>query len=275
MRGLREHGWVAGQNLVIDLRSSEGSFPALATLAAELARSSEVIITATTPPTRAALQATEKVPIVFAGVGDPVSLGFVKSLSHPERNATGVTNYGADLTGKRLNLLKEAVPAVERVAVMFHPDEPVAAIQRRDAGPAAQALGLHLNFIPLRGSVELPQAFESALKGNAHAIFRFSGQANVVGRGTAQLALQYRLPTMLLTAKDVEDGGLMSYWTDHAEHYRRAATYVDRILRGAKPADLPVEQPAKFELVVNQKTAKALGLRIPAPILLRADRVIE
>lgn len=188
---------------------------------------------------------------------------------------TGVTNFGGDLTAKRLALLTEAVPRARRVAVMFHPDEPVTAIQQRDAVPAAKALGVELHFVPVRDNADLPKGFDALLGWKADALLRFAGQANFVGRRTAELALKHRVPAMLLTARDVEDGGLISYWTDHAEHYRRAAAYVDRILRGTKPAELPVERPTKLELVVNVRTARLLGIAIPQSVLVRADRVIE
>jgi ABC-type uncharacterized transport system substrate-binding protein len=274
-KGLAELGWIDGRNLSIVLRSSSGDFARLGPLADELAKSVDVILAATSPPTRAAMKATGRVPIVFAGVGDPVGFGFVKSLARPGGNVTGVTNMGGDFTSKRLQLLKEAIPSVTRVAVFYHPMEFVVAMQRRDAEPAAKALGIALEFLPIRDNQDLEAAFDSALKWRAQAIFRFAGQAGFVASRTVELALKHRLPAVMLTGQDVEAGGLMSYWTDHAEHYRRAAFYVDKILRGAKPADLPVEQPSKFELVINLRTARALGLKIPQAVVARADRVIE
>jgi putative ABC transport system substrate-binding protein len=221
------------------------------------------------------MKATKNLPIVMVGVGDPVGTGLVKSLSHPGSNVTGVTNIASDLTSKRLSLLKETVPAVKRIAVMFHPDDPITALQRRDIEPAAQTLGVKLQFVAVRGNDELERAFGQITGGRAEAIIRLAGQANAVSKRTAELARKHRLPAMMLTSQDVEAGGLMSYWTDHVEHYRHAAAYIDRILKGTKPADLPVEQPTKFEMAINMITAKELGIKIPNSILVRADKVIE
>lgn len=274
-RGLGEAGWVEGHNLVIDFKSSGNSFSALAALADQMARSANVIVAATSPPTRAAMKATSRIPIVFASVGDPVRLGFVKSLARPDGNVTGVTNLANDLTSKRLALLKEAIPDAARIAVIYHPEEVVVAMQRRDADAAAKALGIVLKYLPVRDNRDLEKAFDAAIVWRADAIFRFAGQGNTVGPRMVELSLRHRLPAVMLTAKDVEAGGLMSYWTDHVEHYRRAAAYVDRILKGASPADLPVEQPTRFELAINMRTARTLGVTIPRSILLRADKVIE
>lgn len=274
-RGLRERGWIEGRNLVIDVRSSGGRFEPLLDLARDLARDCDVILTPTTPPTRAAMQATKTVPIVMAAIGDPVGLGFVSSLSRPGGNVTGVSNVAADLTAKRLALLREALPAIRRVAVLFHPDEPIVGLQRRDLEPAARSLEVELSYAAVRANSDLEPAFRAFLAARPDAIFRLAGQAFVVGPQTAALALRQRLPAMLLTAQEVEAGALMSYWTDHVEHYRQAALHVDRILRGTPPGELPIEQPTRFELAFNLRTARALGVSLPQSLLLRADRVVE
>jgi putative ABC transport system substrate-binding protein len=269
---LKALGWNEGGNLALEIRSAGGDLDKLQSLAAELATTSQLIVSATGPATRAAINATKSVPIVMVGVGDPVGLGLVKSFTHPGGNVTGVSNIARDLAARRLALLKETVPKAKRVAVLFHPDDPVTPLQRRDIEPAARTLGLQLAYWPIRTAEDLEQAFAQM---HADAVYRMAGQANTFSRRTVELTIAKRLPAMLLTAQDVAAGGLMSYWTDHIEHYRRAAAYVDRILKGAKPADLPVEQPTRFEMVINMKTAKALGIKIPNSILVQATRVID
>jgi len=180
-----------------------------------------------------------------------------------------------DLAGKRLELLKEAVPAARRIAVMMHPDDPIVPLQVKDINATAARIGVALEIIPVRHANELEGAFQRALHWRAQGLLRLAGQATVIGPPTAELALKYRMPSMLLLRQDVEAGALMSYFSDHQALFRRAAMYVDRILRGAKPSDLPVEQPIKFEFYVNLKSAKKIGVTIPPNLLARADKVIR
>ena len=180
-----------------------------------------------------------------------------------------------DLAGKRLELLKEAVPAARRIAVMMHPDDPIVPVQVKDINEAAARIGVELEIVPLRHAHDLERAFQRALHWRAQGLLRLAGQATVIGPPTAQLALKQRMPSMLLLRQDVEAGALMSYFTDHQALFRRAATYVDKILKGSKPGELPIEQPSRFEFYVNLKTAKQIGLTIPPNVLARADKVIK
>jgi putative ABC transport system substrate-binding protein len=274
--GLRGLGYIEGANMVIDVRSGEGKLEQMSEMAAALVKSGvDVILAVNTPGTRAAVEATKSVPIIMAAIGDPVGLGFVKSLARPEGNVTGLSNMAGDLAGKRLELLKEAVPAARRIAVMTHPDEPIGPIQVRDIQATAARIGVDVEIIPVRHPHELKSAFQKTLHWRAQGLLRLAGQATVIGPPTAKLALKHRLPSMLLLRQDVEAGGLMSYFTDHRVLFRRAATYVDKILKGAKPSELPVEQPMKFEFYVNLKTANQIGITIPPNVLARADRVIR
>ena len=273
---LRGLGYVEGTNVLIDVRSAEGKLERMPELAAALINSDvDVILAVNTPSTRAAMEATKTVPIIMAAVGDPVGLGLVTSLARPAGNVTGLSNMSGDLAGKRLELLKEAVPAARRIAVMMHPDDPIVPLQVKDITATAARIGVALEIIPVRQAQELDRAFQTALQWRAQGLLRLAGQATVVGPPTAELALKHRMPAMLLLRQDVEAGALMSYFTDHQALFRRAAIYVDKILKGAKPADLPVEQPTKFEFIINLKTAKQIRLTIPPNVLVRADRVIR
>jgi putative ABC transport system substrate-binding protein len=273
---LRSLGYVEGSNILIDVRSAEGKLERMPELAAALINSDvDVILSVNTPSTRAAIEATKAVPIVMAAIGDPVGLGLVPSLARPGGNVTGLSNMSGDLAGKRLELLKEAVPAARRIAVMMHPDDPIVPIQVKDINATAARIGVELEVIPLRHAHELERAFQRAVHWRAQGLLRLAGQATVIGPPTAELALKHRMPSMLLLRQDVEAGALMSYFTDHQALFRRAATYVDKILKGAKPAELPVEQPIKFEFFINLKTAKQIGLTIPPNVLARADKVIR
>ncbi len=273
---LRSLGYVEGSNILIDVRSAEGKLERMPELAAALINSDvDVILAVNTPGARAAIEATKAVPIVMTAIGDPVGLGLVTSLARPGGNITGLSNMSGDLAGKRLELLKEAVPAARRIAVMMHPDEPIVPIQVKDINAAAARMGVELEIIPLRHAHELERAFQRALHWRAQGLLRLAGQATVIGPPTAELALKHRMPSMLLLRQDVEAGALMSYFTDHPAMFRRAAAYVDRILKGSKPGELPIEQPSRFEFYVNLKTAKQIGLTIPPNVLARADRVIR
>jgi ABC-type uncharacterized transport system substrate-binding protein len=273
---LRSLGYIEGSNIVIDVRSADGKLERMPQLAAALINADvDVIVAVNTPSARAAIEATKTIPIVMTAVGDPVGLGLVPSLARPGGNVTGLSNMSGDLAGKRLALLKEAVPTAKRIAVMLHPDDPIVPIQVKDITAAAARIGVALEMFPVRQAQELESAFHRALHWRAQGLLRLAGQATVTGPPTAALALKHRLPAMLLVKQDVEAGALMSYFTDHQALFRRAAIYVDKILKGIKPADLPVEQPTKFEFIVNLKTAKQIGLTIPPNVLARADRVIR
>jgi putative ABC transport system substrate-binding protein len=273
---LRSLGYVEGSNISIDVRSAEGKLERMPELAAALINSDvDVILAVNTPGARAAIEATKTVPIVMTAIGDPVGLGLVTSLARPGGNVPGLSNMSGDLAGKRLELLKEAAPAARRIAAMMHPDDPIVPIQVKDINATAARIGVELEIIPVRHAQELERAFQRALQWRAQGLLRLAGQATVIGPATAELALKHRLPSMLLLRQDVEAGALMSYFTDHQALFRRAATYVDKILKGSKPGELPIEQPLKFEFYVNLKTAKQIRLTMPPNLLARADRVIR
>jgi putative ABC transport system substrate-binding protein len=275
---LRELGWVVGQNISIESRWAEGRFERLPDLAAELVRLKvDVIVTEVTQASLAAKRATRTIPIVMVGVGDPLGSGLVASLARPGENVTGPSSMLADVSGKQLALLKETVPKATRVAVLWNPANPVwQAAALRETEVAARALGLRLQLLEARGPDELEGAFAAMTRERAGALFV---PADIIfvrhAQPMAGLAARHRLPAMYGFREHVEAGGLMSYAANFAVMFRRAAVYVDKILKGAKPGELPVEQPTKFELVVNLKTAKALGLKIPQSVLLRADEVIQ
>ena len=279
-QGLRDLGYVDGRNVVIEYRDAEGKFERLPTLAAELvALKVDVIVAGGTPAALAAKQATGTLPIVFAGPGDPVTSGLVTSLARPGGNVTGLSSFAPELVGKCLEQLKQAVPGVGRVAALWQPGglgERTDKDVLKEAEAAARALGVRLQFVEARGPEDFDRAFSEMTKARAGALTVLPGSMFVnERRRLVDLAAKNRLPAVYPWREGVADGGLMSYGPDLADLFRRAATYVDKILRGAKPGDLPVEQPTKFELVINLKTAKALGLTIPQSLLLRADQVIE
>ena len=277
-QGLRELGYVEGQNLVIEYRGAEGKDERLPDLAAELVGLHVDVIVAVAPTaTRAAQHATHTIPIVMTGTGDPVGAGFVASLARPGGNITGLSLMMPELPGKRLELLKETVPQSTRVAVLANPAFEVSKLYLNNLTLAARALGLQLHVVEVRRADELDTAFAAMTREGADALIVLSDPAlmdPLLGRVT-DLAATHRLPAMYNWKMYVEAGGLMSYGPSLPGSHRRAATYVDKILKGANPADLPVEQPTKFELVINLKTAKALGLTIPLSLLGRADEVIE
>ena len=277
-QGLRDLGYVEGQNLVIEERYAEGSEERLPDLAAELVQLQvDVIVAAGAPTIRAAQHTTRTIPIVMAGTADAVAQGFIASLARPGGNITGVSGLGLELHGKRLELLKETVPQSARIAVLTNPASPYHASRLHDLTAAAQTLGVHLHVVELRHEDELDSAFAAMVQARAEALLVVEDAlllSRLRGR-TVDLAATHRLPAMYDRREIVAAGGLMSYGRNLPESHRRAATYVDQILKGATPADLPVEQPTKFELVINLKTAKALGLAIPPLLLFRADEVIE
>ena len=275
--GLRELGYVEGQNIAIEFRWAGGKYDRLPGLAAELVSLKVAIIVATgLPAIQAAKQATGTIPIVMATSLDPVATGFVASLARPGGNITGLSAMAPDLVGKQLELLKEVVPKVSRVALLGNPDNPGTVPMVRSAQDAARALGVRLHALEARRPGEIDQAFAAMTRERADALIVLLDVmfAEHTAR-IAELAAKHRLPAVHGSHDYAEAGGLMVYGSSFDERYRRAATFVDKILKGAKPADLPIEQPTKFELIINLKTAKALGLRIPAPLLQRADQIIE
>jgi len=273
---LRELGWIDGRNLAIEYRWAEGRNERFAENAAELVRLKvDVIVTVATVPTLAAKQVTAAIPIVFAASGDPVGTGLVAALARPGGNVTGLSTQAAETAGKRLELLREIVPGLGRLAIMGNVGNPIIVLELGEVQAAARALGLEVITSELRRAEDISPAFD-ALKGRADALYVCTDPlVNTHRIRVNTLALAARLPTMHLFREYVEAGGLMSYGPNNPDLLRRAADYVDKILRGAKPGDIPVEQPTKFDLIINLTTAKALGLTIPEPFLLRADEVIE
>jgi putative ABC transport system substrate-binding protein len=276
-QGLREIGYVEGQNIVIEYRYAEGKFDRLPDLAAELVRLNVDVIVAAggTLAIKPAKNATRTIPIVMTGTADPVASGFVVSLARPGGNITGLSIGGAELSGKRLEILKETVPSVSRVAVFSYQTNPPN-LHLKEMRAAAQTLGLKLQSVEVRAPNDLESAFQAAVKGRAGALTVGPDPLLTANRKQIiDLAAKNQLPAIYAWRDHVEDGGLMSYAPKLSDLYRRAATYVDKILKGAKPADLPVEQPTKFEFIINLKAAKQIGLTIPPNVLARADRVIR
>ena len=276
LKGLRDHGWIEGTTISIDYRWAEGRSDRLAELAAELVqRHVGVIVTAGTELTLAVKQATASIPIVFAAAGDPVGTGLVGSLARPGGNVTGLSNQSADINGKRIDLLREAVPGLRKLAVMANIGSPIGVLEIREVEDAGRTSGLEVVRLEIRGAEDIGPAIET-LKGGADALIVVTeALANTNRMRINTLALAARLPTMHGTRTYVEAGGLMSYGADYNDLFRRAAGYVDKILRGARPRDLPVEQPTTFALVINLTTAKVLGVQISPMLLARADEVIE
>jgi len=279
-QGLRELGWVEGRNIVVETRVADGKIERLPGLATELVRLKvDLIVAVATPAARAAQRATTTIPIVAIAMGDPVRDGLVASLARPGANLTGSTFLGPELVPKRLELLKEALPRVSHVAVLWHRgafSERTIRDMSKETEDAARTLGVRLQFVEVRNPDELERAFSTIARGHPDALVTFPSTMLFSERKRiVALAAQHRLPSMFNSTEFVEHGGLMAYGVSLADLNRRAATYVDRILKGAKPSDLPVEQPTKFELAINLKTAKTLRLTIPPSLLQRADQVIE
>jgi ABC-type uncharacterized transport system substrate-binding protein len=276
-REMRQRGYVEGQNFVLEHRFVEGSPGRDSEVVAELVRLNvDVIVAVSQPVVQAAKQVTRIIPIVMFGVADPVSTGLVASLARPGGNITGLSQSSPELSAKRLALLKEVIPEVSRVAVLSNPTNPSNAPQIRDTKAAAKALGVELHLLPVRSPQDLESAFQAAARGRAGALitlddlFIYAHRTRIVA-----LAAASRLPAMYGWAAFPEAGGLMSYGPDFQDMYRQAAVFVDKILKGAKAGDLPVEQPTKYDLSINLKTAKALRLTIPPSLLQRADQVID
>ena len=276
-QGLRELGYVEGKNIIIEWRSAEGKLDRLPALADELVRlKADVIVTSGGQATRAAKEATKTIPIVMAQVSDPVGSGFVASLARPGGNITGLSTLAPELSGKRLELLKETVPKLSRVAVLGTSTSIGNVPQLREVDLAAGALKVKRQFLDILDPKDIETAFRAANKGRAEGVLVLAASVFVSRRTQVlDLAQKSRLPAIYYSPEFVEAGGLMSYGVNNTDLNRRAATYVDKILKGAKPADLPVEQPIKFEFVINLKAAKAIGLTIPPELLARATRIIR
>ena len=276
-QGLRDLGWIEGKNIAIEYRFADGKSDRLGPLAAELVRQKvDVIVTAVNTDTLADKNATKTIPVVMASAGDPVAFGLVQSLARPGGNVTGLSQIAPELSGKRLELLKEMVPHLSRVAVLWNPKGITSPISWKESQEPARELGLHLESIEVTSAERLDKGVEKAKSSRVGALAimpdpLFAGNLKTI----AELAVKSRLPAIFHLPEFVDAGGLVAYGPDRVDMFRRAASYVDKILKGAKPADLPVEQPMKFELVINLKTAKQIGLTIPPQVLARADRVIK
>jgi len=276
-QGLRDLGYIEEKNILVEYRYIEGKLDYIASLVAELVQLKvDVLVNANLVATRAAKQATNTIPIVMVAAVDPVATGLVDSLARPGGNVTGLTRLTRELSGKRLELLKESVPALSRVGVLWE-NAPGPAIGFKEYETPARTLQLQLQSLEVRGpNPDLEGAFQAAAKGRAHGLITVTGALITrYSKQIAELAIKNRIPSMYERIEYVEAGGLMSYSTNDLEAFRRAATYVDKILKGTKPADLPIEQPTKFEFAINLKTAKQIGLTIPQSVLFRADKVIK
>src|SRR5882724_7303487 len=276
-QGLRELGYVEGKNIVIELRSAEGKLDRVPALAAEVVRLKvDVIVTGGGTDTRAAKEATNTIPIVMAQDSDPVESGFVASLARPGGNITGLSTLAPEVSGKRLELLKEIIPKLSRVAVLGISTRPGNAQSLKEVELAAGGFKVQVQYLDVLDVKEIETAFRAATKGRAEAVLVLQSPFfNSQRKQIVDLAIKNRLPVNFPQNEYVEEGGLMSYAPNYADLFRRAATYVDKILKGAKPADLPVEQPKTFELIINLKAAKQIGLTIPPNVLVRADKVIK
>jgi len=278
LQGLKDLGWVEGQNIVIEWRFAGGRAERLPDLAAELVRLHvELIVVPSTPTAVAAKNATATIPLVTVGGNDPVTLGLVASLARPGGNITGLTvSFGPEIAGKQFELLKETLPKVSRVSALWNPVTPGNVLALREAEAAARRLGVELQPLQARSIDDFDNAFSAIRAKRAGAVHVLADVMFVTHRARlVQLAAKNHLPVLYPQREFVDDGGLMSYGAEISNNFRRAATYVDKILKGAKPSDLPVERPTKFELVVNLKTAKALRVTIPQTVMLQADYVIE
>jgi putative ABC transport system substrate-binding protein len=275
--GMRALGYVEGQNLVIDYRSADGRLERLPALAAELTGlKCDVIVTRGTPPALAAKAATSTIPIVMASIGEPVETGMVQSLSRPGGNVTGLSAFTTELTQKRVELLKELVPGIRRIGFLDNMSNRSVPAQWDETKLAAQSLGLEALMFDVRKPEDIAPSFEVAITKGVNALTVGNDSVTLATRHPiAELAARHRLPTVYASREFIDAGGLIAYGAHYPDLYRRAAGYVDRIFKGAKPADLPVEQPTRLEIVINLKTAKSLGLTVPLTLLGRADEVVE
>ena len=277
LQGLRDLGWLEGKNIAIERRYSEGKNDRLADLAAELVHLKvDVIVTAVTPDSLAAKNATRTIPIVMAAVGDPVESGLIQSLGRPGGNITGLTQVAPELGGKRLQMLKEIAPRLNRVAVLWNPLDKGSTVAWKEIQQPARELGMDLHGLEVSKASDFDGAFEEATRSHVGALAIMPETLYVTNlKRIADFALKARLLSIFHLAEFVQAGGLIAYGPDRSDLFRRAATYVDKILKGAKPSELPVERPTKFQLVINLGTAKAIGITIPQSLLLRADEVIQ
>lgn len=275
--GLRDLGYVEGQNILIEYRWAEGNYQRFPELIAELIASKvDVIVTAGTPATQAYQKARTSIPLVMVAVGDPVGTGIVASLNRPGGNITGLTSISPDLESKRIELLREVIPELSHIAVLWNPKNAFHAIENKQVETAAASFRMKVLYLGVETQDQIGNAFAQILEEGPEALLVLADRVFLHNRALIMdFATKYRLPGVYAYLELVEAGGLMSYGPSYADMHKRAATYVHKILKGAKPADLPVEQPTKFNLVVNLKTAKAFGLKIPQSLLLRADEVIE
>lgn len=273
---LKKLGYTEGSNVVLDVRVAADRLDKLSAMASEIVKASpDVILAVNTPGTEAAMAATRTIPIVMVAVGDPIGSGFVSSLARPDKNVTGMSNLCGELAGKRLALFKDALPGAKRFAVIFNSGDPITAPQLRDVERTAPALGVEARIFAVRTRQEVDASLAAMLDWKADGIVWLCGQQRALTRYMLPMAAKHRLPVMVALGLEVPGGGLISYAADTAELYRRAAAYVDKILKGARVGDLPVEQPTKFELVVNLKVAAALGITVPQSVLVRADSVVQ
>ncbi len=277
VNGLAELGWIDGKNIIIEYRYADGHNDRLPALIADLqSLKVEVIVTAVTNDTLAAKNSTTGIPIVMAAAGDPVATGIVQSLARPGGNVTGLSQMNPELNGKRLELLRAIAPDISTVAVLLNPEDPISALGWKEIQLAAQKIGISARDWQARNASELDRVLADVASAGVNALAIMPNPIFVVAlKHIADFALQKRLPSIFHLREFPAVGGLMSYGVDRNDLFRRAATYVDKILKGARPADLPIEQPTKFELAINAKTAKALGLEVPQTLLATADEVIE
>jgi putative ABC transport system substrate-binding protein len=277
VQGLRDRGYVEQENILIEYRWAEGKSEILSTLVKDVVRLKvDVIVSSATPAIKFAKEQTTNIPIVMAGVTDPVGNGFVASLARPGKNVTGLTHVAPDLTGKRLELLKEVIPGLSRVAVLWNPNQPGQSAAFKDMRSATEALKLTVISMEARNAEEIEKVLSGLAKDHAQALFELPDPVIFINRKLiAVIAAKQKLPAMYSFREYVDAGGLISYGTSFPGLFYRAATYVDKILKAAKPADLPVEQPTKFELVINLKAAKQIGVTIPPSVLARVDQVIR
>jgi putative ABC transport system substrate-binding protein len=274
-QGLRELNYVVGKNIIIEYRYADQKYERLPELVGELIRLNvDVVVAAGAPAAHAAKSATKTIPIVTQS-GDPVGTGLVASLARPGGNITGLSDFTVGVVTKRLELLKEVVPSVSRVAVLWNPTNPTNLVTLKETQTVAPAVGVTLLPLEVKGADDIDRAFTVIRKERPGALIVFGGVLTTHTRRIVELAVKSRLPAIYAAPEDVDAGGLMSYGTNFDDLFRRAAIYVDKILKGAKPADLPVEQPTKFELIINLKAAKQIGLTIPPNVLARADKVIR